>query len=46
MIFILVTSGVLPRLAHGVTGSFVVRELRPGEQPSIRLSQALEVLAG
>jgi conflict system STAND superfamily ATPase/CHAT domain-containing protein len=44
----LVTAGVLPRLARGVTGlgMFVVRELRPGEQPAARLGQALEVPAG
>jgi len=44
----LVTAGVLPRLARGVTGlgPFVVRELRPGEQPAARLGQALEVPAG
>jgi hypothetical protein len=44
----LVTAGVLPRLARGVAGlgPFVVRELRPGEQPASRLGQALEVPAG
>ena len=44
----LVTAGVLPRLARGVAGlgMFVVRELRPGEQPTARLGQALEVPAG
>ncbi|HEX7842251.1 MAG TPA: CHAT domain-containing protein [Kofleriaceae bacterium] len=44
----LVTAGVLPRLARGVTGlgMFVVRELRPSEQPTARLGQALEVPAG
>jgi hypothetical protein len=40
----LVAAGVLPRLARGVTGlgPFVVRDLRPGEQPTERLRQALE----
>jgi WD40 repeat protein len=40
----LVTAGVLPRLARGVAGlgPFVVRELRPGEQPAARLGQELE----
>jgi WD40 repeat protein len=44
----LVLAGVLPRLARGAAGlgPFVVRDLRPGEQPAIRLSQALEVPAG
>jgi energy-coupling factor transporter ATP-binding protein EcfA2 len=44
----LVTAGLLPRLARGITGRgpFVVRELRPGEQPSVRLGQALEVPPG
>jgi WD40 repeat protein len=44
----LVTAGVLPRLARGVTGlgPFVVRELRPGEQPAARLGHVLEVPAG
>ena len=44
----LVTAGVLPRLARGVTGlgPFVVRELRPGEQPATRLGQALAVPPG
>jgi WD40 repeat protein len=44
----LVTAGVLPRLARGVTGlgPFVVRELRPGENPTARLGQALETPAG
>jgi hypothetical protein len=44
----LVTAGVLPRLARGVTGlgRFVVRELRPSEQPAARLGQALEIPAG
>jgi conflict system STAND superfamily ATPase/CHAT domain-containing protein len=44
----LVTAGVLPRLARGVAGlePFVVRELRPGEQPASRLGQVLEVPAG
>jgi hypothetical protein len=44
----LVTAGILPRLARGVTGlgMFVVRELRPGEQPAARLGQALEIPAG
>ena len=44
----LVTAGVLPRLARGVSGlgPFVVRELRPGEQPAARLGEALEVPEG
>ncbi len=44
----LVTAGVLPRLASGVTGlgPFVVHELRPGEQPAARLAEVLEVPAG
>jgi WD40 repeat protein len=44
----LVTAGVLPRLARGVAGlgPFVVRELRPGEQPAARLGQLLEQPAG
>jgi hypothetical protein len=44
----LVTAGILPRLARGVTGlgMFVVRELRPSEQPAVRLGQALEIPAG
>jgi hypothetical protein len=43
----LVTAGVLPRLARGVAGlgPFVVREVRPGEQPAARLGEALEVPA-
>jgi hypothetical protein len=41
----LVTAGVLPRLARGVKGlgPCVTRELRPGEQPAKRLSEAFEV---
>ncbi|HEX4418322.1 MAG TPA: CHAT domain-containing protein [Kofleriaceae bacterium] len=44
----LVTAGVLPRLARGASGlgRYVVRELRPGEQPAIRLAEALAVPAG
>jgi hypothetical protein len=44
----LVTAGVLPRLARGVAGlgPFVVRDLRPGEQPAQRLGQALQVSPG
>jgi hypothetical protein len=44
----LVTAGVLPRLVRGVAGlgQFVIRELRPGEQPAERLGQMLEVPAG
>ena len=44
----LVTAGLLPRLARGVAGlgSFVVRELRPGEQPTVRLGQALGAAVG
>jgi hypothetical protein len=44
----LMTAGVLPRLARGVAGlgQFVVRELRPGEQPAERLGHALELPVG
>jgi predicted oxidoreductase (fatty acid repression mutant protein) len=44
----LVLAGVLQRLARGVTGlgPFVVRYLRPGEQPASRLSRALGVPPG
>jgi len=44
----LVAAGVLPRLARGVAGldPFVVRNLRPGEQPATRLGQALEAPPG
>ncbi|HEX4451316.1 MAG TPA: CHAT domain-containing protein, partial [Kofleriaceae bacterium] len=44
----LVTAGVLPRLARGVSGlgPCVVRQLRPGEQPVARLGEALEVADG
>jgi hypothetical protein len=40
----LVAAGVLPRLAHGLSGlgPFVVRELRPGAQPFSRLCQLLD----
>jgi WD40 repeat protein len=44
----LVTAGLLPRLARGVTGlgPFVVCALRPGEQPTTRLQQALDAPVG
>lgn len=40
----LVAAGVLPRLARGLSGigPFVVRQLRPGDQPLARLGQALD----
>ncbi len=43
----LVRAGVLPRLARGAAGlgRFVVRALRPGEQPVARLAQALDAPA-
>jgi WD40 repeat protein len=41
----LVTAGLLSRLARGVAGlgPLAVRELRPGEQPTARLRQVLEI---
>ncbi|HEX7837238.1 MAG TPA: hypothetical protein VF469_07225, partial [Kofleriaceae bacterium] len=41
----LVAAGVLPRLARGVTGlgPFVMRSMRPGEQPAARLDELLEL---
>jgi hypothetical protein len=41
----LVAAGLLPRLARGLSGlgPFVVRELRPGDQPFSRLCHALDV---
>jgi hypothetical protein len=44
----LVSAGVLPRLARGVVGlgSYVVRSLRPGEQPAARLYEALDMRPG
>jgi WD40 repeat protein len=44
----LVAAGVLPRLARGLSGlgPFVVRELRPGDQPLLRLCQALDAPPG
>ena len=44
----LVAAGVLPRLARGVAGlgPFLVRSMRPGEQPAARLGELLEVLRG
>jgi WD40 repeat protein len=41
----LVTAGLLSRLARGVAGlgPLAVRELRPGEQPTARLHQVLEI---
>src|SRR5262249_37567225 len=44
----LVAAGVLPRLARGLSGvgPFVVRELRPGDQPFLRLCQALDAAFG
>jgi len=41
----LVAAGALPPIARGVSGlgPFVVRNLRPGEQPAARLCQALDV---
>jgi hypothetical protein len=44
----LVAAGVLPRLARGLSdlGPFVVRELRPGDQPFSRLYQALDAPRG
>src|SRR5262249_12008980 len=44
----LVAAGILPRLAQGVTGlgRFVVRDMRPGEQPAARLGQVLEADPG
>ncbi|TMQ10621.1 MAG: hypothetical protein E6J91_25910 [Deltaproteobacteria bacterium] len=44
----LVAAGLLPRLARGLSGlgPFVVRELRPGDQPFSRLCQVLDVLPG
>jgi WD40 repeat protein len=40
----LVAAGVLPRLARGIAGlrSFVVRTMRPGEQPAVRLCETLD----
>jgi hypothetical protein len=40
----LVAAGVLPRLARGMTGlgPFVVRTMRPGEDPAARLAEQLE----
>jgi len=40
----LVAAGLLPRLARGVSGlgSFVVRSMRPGEHPTMRLDEVLE----
>jgi hypothetical protein len=39
----LVAAGLLPRLARGVSGlgPFVVRSMRPGEQPATRLGELL-----
>jgi hypothetical protein len=44
----LVEAGVLPRLAEGVPGlgPFLVRSMRPGELPSMRLSEVLEAPEG
>jgi WD40 repeat protein len=44
----LVAAGLLPRLGRGVAGlgPFAVREFRPGEAPSMRLREALEVPPG
>jgi len=44
----LVTAGVLPQLARGIAGlgPFVVRMLRPGEQPAMHLRQALDAPPG
>jgi len=44
----LVEAGVLPRLAEGVLGlgPFLLRSMRPGEQPSMRLSEILEAPEG
>jgi hypothetical protein len=44
----MVKAGVLPRLSRGVAGlgTFVVRDLRPGEQPAARLAQALDASPG
>jgi hypothetical protein len=44
----LVAAGVLPRLARGLSGlgPFVVRELRPGDQPLSRLCEALDAPPG
>jgi WD40 repeat protein len=44
----LVAAGVLPRLARGTVGigPLVVRTMRPGEQPAMRLCEALDVLPG
>jgi len=41
----LVAAGVLPRLADGVhgLGPFLIRSMRPGEQPTARLREALEM---
>ncbi|HWO25673.1 MAG TPA: hypothetical protein VNO30_43340 [Kofleriaceae bacterium] len=41
----LVAAGVVPRLARGVAGlgSFVVRTMRPGERPAVRLRELLEI---
>jgi hypothetical protein len=41
----LVAAGVLPRLADGVPGlgPFLIRSMRPGEQPTARLREALEL---
>jgi WD40 repeat protein len=44
----LVAAGVLPRLARGLSGlgPFVVRELRPGDQPFSRLCRVLDAPPG
>jgi eukaryotic-like serine/threonine-protein kinase len=44
----LVTAGVLPKLARGVSGlgPCVVRALRPGEHPAALLAEAVEVPQG
>ncbi len=44
----LVAAGVLPRLASGVPGigPVLVRSMRPGEQPTARLREALEIPEG
>ncbi|HEX7837219.1 MAG TPA: hypothetical protein VF469_07130, partial [Kofleriaceae bacterium] len=44
----LVGAGILPRLARGVAGlgPFLVRSMRPGERPAVRLDELLEVSHG